>query len=91
MICPNSYFLKSEVFHHNVSAGISSANQEVGGHGVEQGASCGEKKPCDGDAVDGKVQEHLDQSHLERNEGQYIKIDIFSLGPCAQLPLSCSS
>ena len=88
---PNVDSLKPNLFHQNVSAAIDSANHDVGGHGGEQGANCGEKKPCDGDAVDGKVQEHLDQSHLERNEGQYIKIDIFSLGPCAQLPLSCSS
>ena len=61
--------------YKNVSAAIGSANHEVGGHGEEQGASCGEKKPCDRAAVDGEVPEHLDQYHFEIwNERQYKDI-----------------
>ena len=56
---------KSNLFHQNVSAAINSANDEVGGHGEEQGASCGEEKPCDGAAVDRKVQEQINESHLK--------------------------
>ena len=56
---------KPNLFHENISAAIGSANQEVGGHGEEPGASCGEKELCDQAAVDGEVQEHLDQFHLE--------------------------
>ena len=61
----NVDFFKPNPFHQNVSAAIGSANHEVGGQGEEQGASCGEKKPCDGAAVDGEVPEHLDQYHFE--------------------------
>ena len=61
----NVDFLKPNFFHENVSAANGSANHDVGGHGEEQGASCGLKKPCDLAVVDGKVPEHLDQSHLE--------------------------
>ena len=56
---------KPYVFRQNVSAAIGSANHDVGGQGEEQGARCGEKKLCDGSAVDSKVPEHLDQSHLD--------------------------
>ena len=57
---PNVDSFKPNLFHENVSAAIGSANHEVVGHGEEEGARCGEKKLCDGAAVDGKVPEHLD-------------------------------
>ena len=69
---PNVDSLKPDLFHENVSAAIDSANHEVGGHGEEQGASCGEKKPCDQAAVDGKVPEHLDHSHIVSTIPQII-------------------
>ena len=56
---------KPNLFHENLFAAIDSANHEVGGPGKEQGASCGEKKPCDRAAVDGEVPQHLDQYHFE--------------------------
>ena len=62
---PNIDSSKPNLFHENVSAAIGSANHEVGGHGEEEGASCGEKKPCDRAAVDGKVQEQINESHLK--------------------------
>ena len=40
-------------------------DHQDGGHGQEQGANCGEEKPCDRAAVDGEVPEYLGQSHLE--------------------------
>ena len=55
---------KSSHVHENLSAAIGSAYHEVDGHGEEQGASCGEKKPSDRAAVDGEVPKNLDQSHL---------------------------
>ena len=50
---------KPNFFQKDVSAAIGSANHEVGGHGEEQGASCGEEEPCDRAAVDGEVPEYL--------------------------------
>ena len=60
MDCSKINSAKPNLFHENLSAAIGSANHEVGGQGDEKGASCGEKKLCDGAAVDGKVPEHLD-------------------------------
>ena len=72
---PNVDSFKLNLFHEDFFAAIGSASHEVGGHGEEQGVSCGEKKPCDGAAVDGEVPEHLDQYHFEIwNERQYKDI-----------------
>ena len=75
---PNVDSLKPHLFHENLSAAIGSANHEVGGQGEEQGASCGEKKHCEGAAVDGKVPEHLDKSHIWKFEMKG-NIKIFSI------------
>ena len=71
---------KPNTFHKNLSAGIDSANHEVGGQGEEQGASCGEKKPCDRAAVDGKVQEHINESHLKM-KGREGELQLFICSP----------
>ena len=65
MNCSKIDSFTPNVFRQNVSAAIGSAYHEVGGHGEEEGASCGEKKLGDGAAVDGKVPKNLDQSHLD--------------------------
>ena len=59
MDCPEFGSFDPNLFQKNLSAAIGSANHEVGGQGEEQGASCGEQKPCDRGAVDGEVPEHL--------------------------------
>ena len=71
---------KSNHVHENLSAAIESANHEVGGQGEEQGASCGEEKPCDRAAVDGKVQEHINESHLKM-KGREGELQLFICSP----------
>ena len=80
MNCSKIDSFTPNAFRQNVSAAIGSANHEVGGHGEEEGASCGEKKPCDRAAVDGKVQEHINESHL-KIKGRKGELQLFICSP----------